>query len=144
MIISYTKTIEHGQLQKTAEKLTGNWSPMIVFSIFKDLDDDFAREPGTKWLVRAPDIESTEPVIEGDVVFFINYWRFGDEPVCSEKITNPTWRDIIRACDDLMIMYSDGDGIFLEGIRSIKDSSSYKLSFLNEPGINYQEFIIGS
>lgn len=64
---------------------------------------------------RFPDLASKDPVFQGHCQFLIDYWRVSDTPVFSEIYENPTWKDILNACNDLL---QDGDrcGVFLENI----------------------------
>lgn len=101
----------------------------VIFSMFETLDSSVVDQ----WTVLHPDITSSTPVIEGRCVFFINYWRVSDEEVYSKEHTNPTWKDIINACNNLL-QNGDGCGVFLEDIKFCKKVD----------GVNYFEFLIGS
>lgn len=101
----------------------------VIFSMFETLDSNVVDQ----WTVKHPDITSSTPVIEGRCVFFINYWRVSEEEVHSKELTNPTWKDIINACNNLL-QSGDGCGIFLENIEFCKKVD----------GVNYFEFSIGS
>lgn len=103
---------EYRVLQKTVESFIDNdKKKLVIFSIF-DTDDysDY-----NQWIINSPDITSAEPVIEGDCSFTIDYWRVNDKPVTSPVISNPTWKDIIVACNDLL-QQGDECGVYLEGI----------------------------
>lgn len=109
-----TKTYDHDELYEITSSFCVN-KPKIVFSIYKGDGD----------MLIAPDIESSEPVIEGNVQFMIDYWRVSDYPIYSPVISSPTWRDIINACNDLLIQ-GDGCGIFLEALYLVKDEHDVK------------------
>lgn len=102
--IKYTKTSEYYDLEKSVKELIGK-SPRTVFSIFKDADHKSTKENG--WLVSHPDIFSEEPAIEGDVNLIYEGWV----ETTIEKMSNPTWKDIIIFFDN-----APNDGhVFLEG-----------------------------
>jgi len=98
------------KLQESAVNLMMGEDKLVIFSIFKD-----NAAPGTfdstsgdrQWHVLAPDILSPKPVFEGDVVFYSDSWRITDHmdndgEYTSRKYTNPTWADIINACNDML------------------------------------------
>jgi hypothetical protein len=81
--------------------LDPNKVPLVVYSLV---------EPQ-----RFPDLASTDPVLHGRCQFTIDYWRVSASPVFSKVYENPTWKDILNACNDLL---QEGDkcGVFLENI----------------------------
>jgi len=109
-----TKEYFYNDLQSKADAIIDDDKKLIEFSIFKDMGgrDD-------KWKVKAPNIESSKPVIEGDVVFYSDYWRLTaynkDYRVFTATFTNPTWRDIINAANNMLLRTCDY-GLFLEGL----------------------------
>ena len=78
----------------------------IIFSMFNYLDNSM--EPDAP--VCLPNITSEEPVINGEARFMIDYWRVSDEPIYSRVYVDPTWRDIINACNNLL-QHGDGLGV---------------------------------
>jgi hypothetical protein len=102
---------------------------LVIFSIYK-MEEDVVQD---EYLVTGPDILSTKPVIEGQCGFFIDYWRVAPKPVYSKEYTNPTWKDIINACNDLL-QNGDGCGVYLENVSFDKTKN----------GIKYFSFGIGS
>ncbi len=115
-----TKVFLYNDLQRKASEMIDSNKKLIEFSIFKDiggLDEE--------WKVKAPDIESTKPFIEGDVVFYSDYWRLTDcnkgENVYSVVYTNPTWKDIINAVNN-MLLRTCRYGLFLEGLTQLETS----------------------
>ena len=110
-----TKEYLYSDLQDKANAMIASERKLVEFSIFKDMGG-FG---DASWKVKAPDIESTEPVIEGDVVFYSDYWRLTaynkDEKVFTTVYTNPTWRDIINSVNNMLLRTCDY-GLFLEGL----------------------------
>jgi len=131
----YTKTYSYEELTDAVDSiLTG--PKRVIFSMFSDTTNKTYKPSKTdkdNWIVDAPDFTSTTPVIEGKVQFMIDYWRVADEPVLSEVYLNPTWVDIVNACNDLL-KDGDGDGVFLEGFSKGKTAE----------GVTTYEFCIGS
>ena len=115
-----TKVMRYNDLQRKSDELIDGEKNLIEFSIFKDMG---GRDE--EWMVKAPDIESTKPVIEGDVVFYSDYWRLTDynegEKVCSVVYTNPTWKDIINAANN-MLKRTCKYGLFFEGLTQLETS----------------------
>lgn len=128
--VDFDKTSTYEHFQTVAESLIdADKEKRIVFSIFETSEDLI----GDDWTVKHPDITSSEPVIEGRCIFFINYWRVSEDEIYSKEYTNPTWKDIINACNNLL-QNGDGCGVFLENIEF-----SRKVD-----GVSYFEFLIGS
>lgn len=125
MITEY-KRYEYNILQKTIKQYTER----IIFSIFNSVD--YKKYDLSCWIIEAPDVESPEPVFEGK--FYIDYWRFGSKPVFTDILENPTWKDIITACDKLMIDHGDDDGIYFEDINFEQEVN----------GVKFYKFLIGS
>jgi hypothetical protein len=98
---------------KIQNLLDPNKKPLVVFSIMEIQDMD---NHNWNYTVVCPDVSSPEPVFEGECQFRIDYWRVALKPVTSPVYTNPTWKDIINACNDLL---QDGDecGVYLESIN---------------------------
>lgn len=109
--ITYNRIYNYDDLQKLAHAMCTN-KPILSFSMFETIEMNFNDED--KWAVKAPDIDSTEPVFKGKVQFVSNYWRVSDAPLYSEVVENPTWMMIINIFND-MLQNGDGCGIFLEG-----------------------------
>ena len=114
----FTKTSPYSHLVDLVNTMIKG-EEKIIFSIFETSEDS----NDDQWMVVHPDILSNDLVIEGNCVFFINYWRVADQPVYSEVVNNPTWKDIINVCNDLL-KDGDGCGVFLENIvfRSEKNN----------------------
>jgi hypothetical protein len=116
-----TKVFLYNDLQRIAQEMIDSDKALVEFSIFKDMggrDDE--------WKVKAPNIESTKPVIEGDVVFYSDYWRVTDynegEKVYSVVYNNPTWKDIINATNN-MLLRTCRYGLFLEGLTQLETNA---------------------
>ena len=89
----------------------------VCFSIFETEEGDWGDGSPGSWKVSAPDILSDNPALVGKVQLQTSYWRVTDgELVKSLVISNPTWKDIILAVDEIL-KDGDGCGIFLEGLR---------------------------
>jgi hypothetical protein len=114
--IEYNKVSEEEDLQRAVKELIGK-SPRTIFSVFKDAEHKSTKKNG--WLVSHPDILSEEPVIGGDVNLVYEGW----EDTAIEKVSNPTWRDIITFFDNVV----DGHHVFLEGL-CIEDNDVYILA----------------
>ena len=110
-----TKEYLYNDLQRITQEMIDSERKLIEFSIFKDT---VSFNPDA-WKVKSPNIESNKPVIEGDVVFYSDYWRLTaynkDEKVFTTVYTNPTWRDIINAANN-MLLRTCNYGLFLEGL----------------------------
>lgn len=109
-----TKVFLYNDLQSKTREMIDSKRKLVEFSIFKDMGGcDYA------WKVKAPNIESSKPVIEGDVVFYSDYWRLleytSDEKVFTTVYTNPTWKDIINATNNMLLRTCDYR-LFLEGL----------------------------
>jgi len=128
MKFSHGLTIDYSEMMDIVEALCTN-DPLIQFSIF-NTNDQLTSED--KWIVDIPDINSSEPVIKGETIFTINYWRISEEPVFSPLYDSPTWKDIINACNNLL-QEGDHQGIYLEGLKVHKDTA-----------VRVVEFVIGS
>ena len=121
------RTYAYDELQELVASMCRQ-KPIVHFSIYESFDN----AEGV-WMVNAPDIESTNPVILGKVRFMADYWRVTDEPLYSDVVENPTWRTIINIFND-MLQQGDGCGIFLEDLE------------MDEPkdGTDVVRFCIGS
>lgn len=129
----FTKTYSYKELTSAVNSILIG-PPRVIFSMFTDTKNtEYTPSEPDDWIVDAPDILSTKPIIEGEVRFTINYWRVADEPVFSKVYSNPSWKDIINACNDLL-QGGDSDGVYLEGLNKGKTTNN----------ITDYEFIIGS
>lgn len=108
------KLMSYDTLTEKCNALIDSNKKRVTFSIFTD-----AGTTNGVWMVKSPDIQSTKPVIEGNVVFHSNYWRIteytDEETVYSKFFTNPTWKDIINAAND-MLVHTCNYELFLEGL----------------------------
>lgn len=122
------------ELQPIVNELVGKPS-QVRFSIFKD-DPDKKGEGNyrDKWYILTPNLRSEKPVIEGEVRFFTDYWRFTEEAIYSRFMENPTWADILKAFDTMIEEEGDGYGVFLEGLYYVND----------QHGAKHYKFVIGS
>jgi hypothetical protein len=110
--------IEYKELNKRTCELIESNKKLVEFSIFRDVSSDI-----DEWVVSAPDITSTKPIIDGEVVFISDYWRLIDHltyntesrEIESRVYTNPTWKDIINAANE-MIACTCQCSLFLEGL----------------------------
>jgi hypothetical protein len=118
------RTYEYNDLQKLARAMCTN-KPILNFSVFESVEG-LEEEGENVWSVNAPDIDSTEPVIAGKVLFTTDYWRVSDVPVYSEVVENPTWMTIINIFND-MLQNGDECGIFLEGLYNLKEVGDVKI-----------------
>lgn len=124
--VNYTQKMTYRALQSKVDSMIDKDTERVVmFSMY-----DFGDFGGS---ITCPDLDSTEPVIEGKCVFMINYWRVSPEPVQSREYINPTWKDIINSCNNLLLN-GDGCGVFLETMN-VKEEKN---------GVKYIEFGIGS
>ena len=109
-----TKEYLYDDLKNKAHAMIDSERKLIEFSIFKDMGGF-----GDTWKVKAPNIESTKPVIEGNVIFYSDYWRLTaynkDEKVFTTVFTNPTWKDIINSVNN-MLLRTCNYGLYLEGL----------------------------
>jgi hypothetical protein len=108
--------IEYKELCRLTDELIESDKKLVEFSIFRDVSSDI-----DNWIVSAPDITSDKPIVDGEVVFFSDYWCLTDDlkpfsnEIESRVYTNPTWKDIINAANE-MIEKTCGYSLFLEGI----------------------------
>lgn len=127
LFFELNRTYEYDELQELAASMCKQ-KPILSFSIFESFDNSEG-----VWMVKAPDIESLNPVIAGKVQFMADYWRVSEKPLYSPDVENPTWRDIINIFND-MLQLGDSNGIYLEGLSLVKPHD----------GINTIRFQIGS
>ena len=121
-----TNVMSYHELQRKSKELIGREGKnLIEFSIFKDMG-----ERNEEWVVKAPNITSSKPVIEGEVVFYSDYWRLTEhnkgKEVHSKVYYNPTWKDIINAAND-MLKETCKYGLFLEGLTQANNSANEKM-----------------
>lgn len=110
--------IGYKQLSRLTDELIESDKKLVEFSIFRDVSSDI-----DEWVVSAPDITSDKPIIDGEVVFFSDYWRLIDHltyntesrEIVSRVYTNPTWKDIINAAN-VMIESTCQSTLYLEGL----------------------------
>ena len=120
--ITLDRIYNYDDLQKLAHAMCTS-KPILSFSMFETAASVDGEDT---WRVRAPDIDSTEPVIAGKVQFMTDYWRVSDVPVYSEVVENPTWMTIINIFND-MLQNGDECGIFLEGLYNLKEVGDVKI-----------------
>jgi hypothetical protein len=108
--------IEYKKLCNLTDELIESDKKLVEFSIFRDVSSNI-----DNWIISAPDITSTNPIINGEVVFFSDYWRLTDHlkphsrEIVSRVYTNPTWKDIINAANE-MVESTCQCSLFLEGL----------------------------
>lgn len=122
----YSITKTYRELQDLVDGMIEDGKEKIVTFSMYDMG-----APGGQ--VYCPDIGTEKPVIEGKCIFYINYWRVAEDAVYSKEYTDPRWKDIINACNNLL-QNGDRFGVFLEGIRYRQTNN----------GVKYYEFSIGS
>jgi len=110
--IPLNSTYEYDDLQKLTRIMCTN-EPILIFSMFKTVEVSNDINPDS-WMVKAPDIDSTEPVFIGLVQFMAHYWRVSEVPLYSKVVENPTWMMIINIFND-MLQNGDKQGCYLEG-----------------------------
>lgn len=127
----YNKVSSYKELQNLVEGLIDKDKEKVIqFSMF----DTICCDTLDQWIIQHDDLSSSQAVLEGRCIFFIDYWRVSEEgPVYSREYENPTWKDIINACNGLLLG-GDRCGVFLEDLKVSK----------KEKGITYVEFLIGS
>ena len=120
-----TEKLAYSELKRKVHSLIDSDKKLVEFSIFVD-----AGNVDDEWQVRAPDIESTDTIIEGEVIFYSDYWRLTDYnngvPCQCEAVTNPTWKDIINAANKLL-EETNKYQLFLEGLTHVKNVGEYKM-----------------
>lgn len=114
------RTYAYDELQELVASMCEQ-EPIVCFSIFESFDNSEG-----VWMVNAPDIESTNPVILGKVQFMTDYWRVSDEPVYSPIVENPTWQVIINIFNN-MLQQGDRQGIYLEGLNLLETKDNVKI-----------------
>lgn len=143
-LLEYTATSSYSTLQKAAQAMCKHKSAGgkigLSFSMFET--NTAASKNGNAhnegdWIVNHPDIWSDEPVFEGSVVFFSDYWRISDNQINSDVMPNPRWREIINEASRQLIDPDDGSTacLFLEGFRELEPDSC---------GVRFFEFVWGS
>jgi len=140
-LLEYTATSSYATLQKATEAMCKHRSAQgnigLTFSLFEtNKEKDKGLDSGD-WIVDHPDIWSDEPVFEGNIVFFSDYWRIADHQVESEIMPRPRWSEIICEANRQLIDDSDGSTacLFLEGFRVLDPRSD---------GVTFIEFVWGS
>lgn len=127
----YRQVSTYKELQNLVKELIDkDKEKLIHFSMFNTVSYGESEE----WIIQHEDLSSSNPIFQGRCIFFINYWRVSEEgPVYSREYKNPTWKEAINACNDLL-QRGDKCGVFLEDLKVSK----------KENGINYVEFLMGS
>lgn len=101
--LELTQRDQYNKMQEQWFSIGGTKS---TFSIFNSADED--DDPSEKsWIVNYPNILDKTPIIEGKWFIRVDDWERYRSP---RKITNPTWKDIARICQQ-----NDGHHVFLEG-----------------------------
>lgn len=95
-----TTLSSYSNLSKTVGGMVGQ-PQRVFFSIFDNADGSDG-EATENTLVHYPDLESTEPVINGVCRFSINNPLFSPSSIISSEYTNPTWKDIILCANNLL------------------------------------------
>jgi hypothetical protein len=129
----YTKKYKYNDLVSIVNSLIIDTEKRVIFSMFNSDNVISQATSNSVWYVKAPDVQSIDPILHGQVQFMIDYWRVSDEPILSKVYNDPTWADIINACND-MLQGGDESAVFLEGMdlkTTLNDLKTY-------------EFIIGS
>lgn len=129
-----TETLDYSDLQCQVGKMVAPAPCRMIFSMFESVSE---MKMDGSWLVKAPDLFSTRPIWSGPIRFVIDYWRFGNEKRVSPTYSNPTWKDLIQACNELMLTYGDGDGVYFEGTKDPQDTPEMT-------GLRHVELVIGS
>ena len=133
-LLEYTATSTYNTLQKATKAMCKHKSAQGnvggTFSMFETSKNKDIVE-NEEWIVDHPDIWSDKPVFNGACVFYSDYWRIGDEPVYSEVMSNPTWKEIINESGRQLIDPEDGSCacLFLEGFRELEPTSEGKRFF---------------
>jgi hypothetical protein len=112
--------------------------PLVILSIYGESK-------------KQPDIFCDLPVITGKVKFLIDYFRVSNSAVYSPIYENPTWKDVLNACNDLL-QNGDHCGVFLEELLEFTEIDSLKYpNIINENeikdlrnGVRLIEFSLGS
>ena len=127
----YNQVSTYKELQNLVKELIDkDKEKLIQFSMFNTVSYDKSEE----WIIQHEDLSSSKPLFEGRCIFFIQNWRVSEEgPVYSREYENPTWKEAINACNDLL-QGGDRCGVFLEDVKVSK----------KENEIIYVEFLIGS
>jgi hypothetical protein len=126
-LLEYTATSTYDTLQKATQAMCKHKSAGgkigLSFSMFETNKDD--QGDINNWIVNHPDIWSDEPVFEGNVVFFSDYWRIAEEPVYSEVMPRPRWEEIINEAGRQLIDPEDQSTacLFLEGFDELEPRS---------------------
>ena len=137
-LLEYTATSSYETLQKAAKAMCKHKSTQgnigLQFSMFESKKGCPIKGD---WIVNHPDIWSDRPVVEGNCVFFSNYWRIADDQVNSEIMPNPRWSEIICEANRQLIDPEVGDTacLFLEGFRELEPDSC---------GVRFFELVWGS
>ena len=105
-LLEYTATSTYNTLQKATKAMCKHKSAQgnvgLSFSLFETNKDD--KGDSDNWLVDHPDIWSDEPVFEGQVIFYSDYWRIAEEPVYSDVMPRPRWSEVICEANRQLIM----------------------------------------
>jgi len=126
----FTKTYPYSELGDVVNSLLDpSKKPLVIFSMWETAED----AAGNDFMALVPDILSPEPALLGRCIFTISYWRVSPSPVYSKEYLNPTWKDILNACNNLL-QNGDGCGVYFENIEHLRKTD----------GVDYFEFWIGS
>lgn len=104
--IPLSRTSKYDDLLQSVKAIVGE-TPRFEFSIFRIVG-------GQKdFVVDHPDLDSDLPLIKGEVQFWTDYWRVTPQKVSTGVLTNPTWRTLLPALQQVLKKNNAG-GIFLE------------------------------
>lgn len=106
MNIPLTKTSKYSELCQLVKELVGE-EPLFEFSIIRMVGGQ------KEFVVDHPDLASDTPVMETELRLWTDYWRVASRKVTTEVLPSPTWKDILRAVQN-MLKENQSGGIFLE------------------------------
>lgn len=103
----------------------------VFFSIYDTMKAE-GEEPGitNDMVVHFPDIHSTDALIHGECTFTINNPIFSPEVIQSDTLVNPTWKDVLNCCNNLLGVCKTHVTGFLQNIIHINDN---QYEFVLEP-----------
>jgi len=130
----YVKTVSSEELDDLIRQLCGK--EFFQFSIFKVNDDE------EEISLTIPNIISNEPVLQGKVMFFIDYYKIPKE--FSSIFENPTWKDIIVSCNQLL--NEKEKGFFLEELFEYSQAEFFEKNpqKIVEENVRFIKLAIGS
>lgn len=100
---------------------------------FYEIVDHFSNQNGSEdWLIKFPDITSSEPVLYGDTIFILSCYKNNKEKKFT--IADPCWKDIFNAINGIA---EEHNGLIFKNLEII-DLTEDGMSYVVEVSVEYK------